>query len=359
MKKFILAAPLAIVSVAAYGQVVSVNGGAIQGTITDASGAAVANATVIIANSDQGTSKQITTDKSGFYSVGPLIPGNYTITIGAPGFQKTEVKTRILTGTATPGSYKLNVGQSTDTIEVTAGAIQVNTDQAGVSDVITREQIASLPVNGRNFLDLAQIEPGVQLQNGNTFDPTKSGYTGIAVNGTSGRTTRILLDGQDITDEFVGTTILNVSQGAIAEFQMNRSTQDVSGEVTSQGQVLVSTRSGTNAFHGEAFYIFQDQRALDANPNASADPVTGIHIAPPFQRNQFGGSVGGPIIKDKLFFFGNSERIQQASSSPSGIGSVFNSSTALPVGATRSIGASLPTVGTPYKQTNSTARVDY
>ncbi len=346
MKKFLFAAPLALVCVsAAYGQAVSVNGGAIQGTITDPSGAAVANATVVIESIAEGSSKTFTTDKAGFYSIGPLNPGEYKVTVSASGFSKLEVTTRILTGTATPGSYKLTVGQESQTVEVTAGDIQVNTEQAGVSDVITREQISSLPVNGRNFLDLAQIEPGVQLQNGNTFDPTKSGYTGIAVNGTSGRTTRILLDGQDITDEFVGTTIFNVSQGAINEFQLNRSTQDVAGEVTSQGAVNVSTRSGSNSIHGEGFYIFQDQRALDANPNA-----LGAHVAPPFQRNQYGGSVGFPIFKDKLFGFGNAERIQQKSGSPSGLGSAFS---------TGAVATAFPTISTPYKQTYSTARLDY
>ncbi len=347
MKKLLLAVALSTAAVTVpslYSQAVSVNGGAIQGTITDAAGAGIGGATVEIRNNGEGTSKTLSTDKSGFYSLGPLTPGAYTVTITAAGFQRMEVTTRILTGTATPGSFKLSIGQSTETVEVTTGDIQVNTDQAGVSDVITREQIASLPVNGRNFLDLAQIEPGVQLQNGNTFDPTKSGYTGISVNGTSGRTTRILLDGQDITDEFVGTTIFNVSQGAINEFQLNRSTQDVAGEVTSQGLVQVSTRSGTNAIHGEAFYIFQDQRSLDANPNASVG-----HVAPPFQRNQFGGSVGGPILRDKLFYFGNAERIQQKSGSPAGLGSLF----------INTIGGSVPTVSTPYKQTYSTARLDY
>ena len=157
-------------------------------------------------------------------------------------------------------------------------------------------------MNGRNFLDLAQIQPGVILQSGESFDPTKAGYSAISVGGVSGRTTRILLDGQDITDETVGTTIFNVSQGAINEFQLNRSTQDVSGEVTSTGQVLVATNSGTNAFHGKAFYNFQDNRAGFA-------ALTG-GIEAPFQRNQFGGGIGGPILKDKLFFFANAERIQ-------------------------------------------------
>lgn len=345
MKNFLLTTPLAIVCVAAYGQAVSVNGGAIQGTITDTSGAAVSGATVTITDLGTSVTKTITTDKSGFYSVGPLNPGDYTVTVVASGFQQLEVKTVIRTGTATAGTFKLQVGQSSETIEVTAGDVQVNTDQAGVSDVITREQVASLPVNGRNFLDLAQIEPGVQLQNGTSFDPTKSGYTGISVNGVSGRTTRIILDGSDITDETVGTTIFNVSSGAVNEFQLNRSTQDVSGEVTSQGQVLVSTRSGTNTFHGEAFYQFQDQRAVFSNPN-----YTSPNIPPYFQRNQYGGSVGGPIIKDKLFFFANAERIQQVNAAPANLGSIFTHS---------AIDSAFPSVAAPYHQTYSTLRMDY
>ncbi|MEO6817873.1 MAG: TonB-dependent receptor, partial [Edaphobacter sp.] len=162
----------------------------------------------------------------------------------------------------------------------------------------------------------------------------------ISTSGVSGRTTRILLDGQDITDETVGTTIFNVSQGAIGDFQLNRSTQDVSGDVTSTGQVLVSTNSGTNRLHGQAFYDFQDYRALFAN--------TAGGIQTPFQRSQFGGSVGGPIIKDKLFFFANAERVKQES----------------PVSITMSptfaaIQARYPTIPSPFRETYSTARLDY
>lgn len=321
-------------------QAVSVNGGSIQGTITDNTGAVVPGASVTVTGIETGSKASITTDSRGYWSLGPLNPGDYQVTVIAPGFQKANIKTVIHTGTATSGNFKLTVGSSAQTIEVNAGAVQLNTDQAGVSDVITGQQIKNLPVNGRNFLDLAQIEPGVILQSGESFDPTKAGYSAISVGGVSGRTTRILLDGQDITDETVGTTIFNVSQGAINEFQLNRSTQDVSGEVTSTGQVLVSTNSGTNAFHGQLFYYFQDNRAGFAN-------LTG-GINAPFQRNQFGGSIGGPIIKDKLFFFVNSERIKQvnisaASSSPT-FASIINQYPSIPFN---------------YKETYSTARIDY
>jgi len=322
------------------GQAISVNGGSIQGTITDSSGAVVPNAQITVLGTDTGSSKALTTDSAGFYSIGPLNPGNYEVTIVTPGFQKLAVKTVVRTGTVTSGNFKLTIGQSSETIEVNAGALQVNTEQAGVSDVITKEQIDSLPVNGRNFLDLAQIEPGVILQSGESFDPTKAGYSAVSLGGVSGRTTRILLDGQDITDENVGTTIFNVSQGAINEFQLNRSTQDVSGDVTSTGQVLVSTNSGTNAFHGQAFYYFQDHRALFARTAGGLDV--------PFQRNQFGGSIGGPIIKDKLFFFGNAERIKQDSSNALTLGPLFS--------AIQTKYSKLPS---PYRETYSTARLDY
>ncbi len=325
---------------AAFAQAVSVNGGSIQGTITDNSGAVVPGASVTVTGSDTGSKASVTTDSKGYWSLGPFNPGNYQVSVTAPGFQKTEVKTVIRTGTATSGSFKLTVGSSAQTVEVNAGAVQLNTDQAGVSDVITSQQIQNLPVNGRNFLDLAQIEPGVILQSGESFDPTKAGYSAISVGGVSGRTTRILLDGQDITDETVGTTIFNVSQGAINEFQLNRSTQDVSGEVTSTGQVLVSTNSGTNSFHGQAFYYFQDARAGFAN-------LTG-GISAPFQRNQYGGSIGGPIIKDKLFFFANSERIQQVN---------ISAATASPTFA--DITGQYQSIPFGYKETYSTARLDY
>lgn len=179
------AAPAALSS-NAFAQAVSVNGGSIGGTITDPSGAAVTGAAVSIVGTETGFRKNLTTDRSGYYQVGPLNPGSYTVSVTAPGFQTTTINTVIRVGTATPGSFKLSVGASTTEISVEAGAVQVNTEQPGVSGVITQQQIDSLPINGRNFLDLAQLEPGVQLQNGNSFDPTKAGYSALAVNGVFG-----------------------------------------------------------------------------------------------------------------------------------------------------------------------------
>ena len=340
---FLLATLVGLVSVSAapaLGQAVSTNGGSIQGTITDSSGAAIPGATVVVANPNTGYSKTLQTDKSGYYSVGPLTPGAYTLDVTASTFQKLHVSTVIQTGTATPGSEKLTIGSESTTVDVNAGTLQVNTDQPGVSGVITRDQIETLPINGRNILDIAQVQPGVILQSGQSFDPTKAGYSAISVDGVSGRTTRILLDGQDITDETVGTTIFNTPTGAVDEFQLNRSTQDVSGEVTSTGQVLVSTRSGTNGFHGQLFYNFQDYRA------GFAATTGGQNL--PFQRNQFGGDIGGPILKDKLFFFGDIERIKQDEENSATTGATFSA-----------IQAQYPFFPSPFRDTYGTLRLDY
>lgn len=340
MKKIFCCAVLFAGAISALGQAISTNGGSIQGTITDPSGAAIPGAQVVISDAAIGYQHALTSDSAGFYSLGPLTPGSYTITITSANFQRLKEDTVVRTGTVTNGSVKLTLGSTNETVEVNAGQLQVNTDQIGVSGVITSQQIDTLPVNGRNILDVAQLEPGVILQTGESFDPTKAGYSAVSVDGVGGRTTRILLDGQDITDETVGTTIFNLPSGPVDEFQLNRSTQDVSGEVTSTGQVLVSTRSGTNTFHGNAFYNFQDYNVGFANVNG---------IEAPFQRNQFGGYVGGPIIKDKLFFFGGAERIlqheQDAAISPTPL---FNDIVALH-----------PLVPAPFTDEYSTARLDY
>lgn len=328
---------------AASGQAISVNGGSIQGTITDTSSAVISGASIRIAATETGAVVTVTTDASGFYSVGPLNPGNYRVTISAAGFETLVVNTVIRTATATPGSFQLKVGSQTQTVEVTAGAVQLNTDQPSVSGVITPQQFESLPVNGRNVLDFAQLQPGVQLQAGGSadggFDPTKAGYSAVSFSGISGRTTRILLDGQDVTDETVGTTIFNVSQGSIGEEQVTRATADPSTEVTSQGSVLLATKSGTNQFHGQIFEYFQDQRAGAATFEGNSNP---------FQRNQFGGSVGGPIVRDKLFFFGNSERLKQDQSAPISLGPNFTA-----------IQAQFPNVGSPDRDTYSDGRIDW
>ena len=327
---------------AAFAQATNTSG-SIQGTITDASGAALAGAKIVIVSTTSGTTKTVTADSAGAYNSGPLVPGDYKISITAPGFSQLHSTALVQISTVSPGNFRMAVGAAAEVVEVEGNAVVVNTEQTNIQSVVTPQQVQNLPMQGRNFLDLAQLEPGVVLQSGETFDPTKAGYSALSIGGVSGRTTRILLDGSDITDETVGTTIFNVPSGAIGEFEMTRSTADVSGDITSSGSVFATTPSGTNAYHGQLFYNFQNNTAGFANS------VGGIN--PPFERNQFGGNIGGPVLpklKDKLFFFGDLERIKQDSGQAIQLSSQF-----------AGIQQQFPTYQSPFRDTYSTIRLDY
>lgn len=280
----------------------TISTGSIQGSVTDPSGAVVPGVKISISNKATGRVVTVRSTTAGAYTSGALTPGDYMLRVEAPGFKTTEVAVTVQVGVTSPGNVKLQLGENTQVVEVQGTSVEVNTQQATVQGVLTQQQIENLPINGRNFLDLAQLEPGVQIQDGGNFDPTKNGFSSISFGGRFGRTARIEVDGLDISDETVGTTTQNVPMGAIQEFQIQQSSLDLSTELTSSGSVNVTTKSGTNHYHGEAYYYFRDQN-MDANlPGASHNY---------FQRNQFGGSVGGPILKDRLFFFVDAERTKQ------------------------------------------------
>ena len=281
----------------------TISTGSIQGTVTDPSGAALSGAKITISNKATGQVVTTTTNSSGTYSSGALLPGNYTLRVEAKGFKTAETPVLVQVAVTSAGNIKLELGLESQVVEVQASSIQVNTEQATVQGVLSGDQIDKLPVDGRNFLDLAALEPGVQIQDGATFDPTKAGYSSISINGVNGRNPRIELDGVDISDETVGTTTQNIGLGSIQEFNISRSGLDLSTELTSAGAVNVTTRSGTNALHGQAFYNF---RGRDSGTAAFPGGQTDY-----YQRNNFGGRVGGSIIKDKLFYFINAERMKQ------------------------------------------------
>src|SRR5882724_7715424 len=282
----------------------TVGSGSVQGTVSDPAGAVVSGAKVSINNTNTGGSISTTTNSNGAYNSGSLAPGAYVVRVEATGFKTSEIPVTVQVGGAASANLRLEVGQSNVTVEVSAGALAVNTEQAQVQGVLTASQIENLPVNGRNFLDLAQLEPGVQIQDGQNFDPTKAGYSSISFGGRFGRTARIYVDGVDISDETVGTATEDIPASAIDEFQLSQAFLDLSNDLTSSGAVNVSTKSGTNTLHGEAFYYVRDH-TFSANAAGGTDNY--------FQRHQYGGSVGGTVIKDRLFFFLDGERTKQDS----------------------------------------------
>jgi len=281
--------------------------GSISGTVTDPQDAVVSGARVTITNTQTGQVSALTSNAAGSFNSGSLAPGQYKVQISAKGFSSLSIPVTVQVGNTASANARLQLGQESQVIEVAGTAVQVNTEQATVQGVLTSNQIENLPVNGRNFLDLAQLEPGVQIQDGQNFDPTKAGYSSVSFGGRFGRTARINVDGVDISDETVGTTTANVSASAIDEFQLSQSSLDLSQDVTSSGAINVSTKSGTNSVHGEAFGFFRDAGVGGASAPGGPEPS---------QRSQFGGRVGGPVIKDKFFFFLNGERTKQDAFAP-------------------------------------------
>ncbi|HYU46891.1 MAG TPA: carboxypeptidase regulatory-like domain-containing protein [Terriglobales bacterium] len=287
----------------------TISTGSIQGAVTDPTGALVGGAKVTITNKATGQTINLTTNSAGEYNSGSLTPGDYKVQVAAKGFSSVSLSATVQVGNTSSGNVKLQVGQESQVIEVRASEMQVNTEQATVQGVLTATQIENLPVNGRNFLDLAQLEPGVQIQDGTNFDPTKTGYSSISFGGRFGRTARIEVDGVDVSDETVGTSTQDIPASAIAEFQISQSSMDLSTELSSSGAVNVVTRTGTNTWHGEGFYFFRDNRAAASLPTPAG-------LKAPFQRHQYGGRVGGPVMKDKLFFFLDGEKTLQHLQAP-------------------------------------------
>src|SRR6266404_546945 len=288
-----------------FGQV-SVSTGSVSGTVLDPQGAAVPNAKVTISSKETGKNISLETNGEGSFTSGALAPGNYMVRVESPNFKTYQTTIPVQVGQIATINPKLEIGSSSSVVEVTESALQVNSEQATVQDVLTAADIDQLPVNGRNFLDLATLEPGVQIQDGSTFDPTKNGYSSLSFGGRFGRSARIEVDGVDISDETVGTVTQNIPQSAIQEFQVSQSTLDLSTELTSSGTVNVVTKSGTNQLHGGTYFYGRSDQ-------------TSARIAPEqldFGRKQFVADLGGPIWRNKLFFYGNFERTDQTLANP-------------------------------------------
>src|SRR6266853_634913 len=285
----------------------TVGTGSIVGTVTDPTGALVSDAKVVIRNTATNQSIGLTSNSAGSFNSGALSPGNYKVQASAKGFSTVDQTVGVQVGNTATVNIKLPLGQESQIVEVQGSVVTVNTEQAEVQGVLTSAQIENLPVNGRNFLDLAQLEPGVQIQDGTNFDPTKGGYSSISFGGRFGRTARINVDGVDISDETVGTTTQDIPASAIDQFQLSQSSLDLSQDVTSSGTVNVTTKTGTNTVHGEAFGFMRDHSFAATAPGGK-DLYS--------QRSQYGARLGGPIIKNKLFFFGDGERTKQASFAP-------------------------------------------
>lgn len=280
--------------------------GNIRGEVADPSGMAVPKAPVKITEVATNRTIDVTTGDAGEFVVTLLLPGVYNVRVEVAGFKTVVQQVTVRAGGTAEVRFKLEVGAISTVVEVSAqmGA-QVDTVGSKLDDVVTGRQIEQMPMNARNFLSLAALTPGVLIRDGGNIDPTKSvAYLTVGVIGRSGTGTRVQVDGIDVTDETVGTTMANISSDAVSEFQLTRSSLDLSTSLTSSGAVNIITRTGANDIHGSAFYFYRNQ---DMGARLNFEPTS-----LPFHRHQVGYRAGGPFIKNKLFWFSNWERTYQA-----------------------------------------------
>jgi hypothetical protein len=306
-----------MLSVPAHAQVV---GATLSGTVKDASGSALAGAKVSVKNVATGTVREIAADTAGFYSVPNLIPGNYEVTFSAEGFT-TEVSSGI---TLTVGAQQvlnatLKVGQVNQKVVVTGEAPIIELASSDIKGEVSATTVRELPLNGRSWTDLAALSPGVnqihtQVDFSSGSDRGNRGFgQQLTISGARPQQNNYRLDGVSLNDYANGApgSVLggNLGVDAIQEFSVLTSNYSAEYGKTSGGVVNAITRSGTNQIHGGA-YEFLRNSAVDAKNFFEAGPKA------PFKRNQFGGDIGVPIIKDRTFIFGDYEGIRQSKGIP-------------------------------------------
>ena len=295
-----------------------VAGATISGTVTDSTGKVVPNVRVSMNNVATGVSREVTTNEEGFYAAPNLLPGTYEVKFSAQGF-KAEVKRDIelTVGASVSLDQQLRVGSITETVTVQSEIPAVQTASSDISTVVNATTVRELPLNGRSWTDLAQLQAGVSaIHTQPDFSAgTDRGNRGfgqqLTISGARPQQNNYRLDGVSLNDYANGApgSVLGGSLGvdAIQEFSVITSNYSAEYGKTSGGVVNAITRSGTNAVHGSAYEFLRNSK-LDAK-NYFDDPTLPI---PPFKRNQFGGTVGGPIVKDHTFFFADFEAIRQS-----------------------------------------------
>jgi len=295
-----------------YAQIV---GATLSGTVTDATGAALPTVHVSIKNTATGITRGITADAAGFYTATNLLPGNYEVTFSASGFA-TQVSSgvNLTVGAQQVLNVSLRVGQISQQVTVTGEAPTVELASSALNAVVEAPTIVGLPLNGRSWTDLASLQPGVagvetQVPFGDSGRGNRGFGAQIIISGARPTQNNYRLDGISLNDYSNGGpgSVLggNLGVDAVEEFSVLTSTFSAEYGKTSGGVVNAISRAGTNQLHGNA-YEFLRNSALDARN--FFDPA----IIPPFRRNQFGASIGGPIRKDKTFFFGDYEGIRQS-----------------------------------------------
>jgi len=304
---FMLLFLLALAGTYSFGQATAT--GTIQGTVTDKSNAVVTGAQVTATFKATGLTRSATTNETGSYRFDLLQAGTYEVKIAKEGFSTVVQTAELLVGQSSSVNVTLNPGAATTVVEVTGAAALVDVEKTSVSQNITPSEVEELPLAGRDAANLAYLVPGVKAAD--SYDPTKNRYAILSVNGSDGRNVNTTVNGIDNKDNTVGGAVMQLPLEAVQEFQI--STQRFSAENgRSQGAAInMITKSGTNQYHGSVFGYFRDA-ALNTDEKQANGDGTATNAHPDYSRQFFGGSVGGPLKKDKLFAFFAIERQRES-----------------------------------------------
>jgi len=293
------------------------NAGSLSGRVSDATGSALPGVTLTATNSSTGFNRTVITETDGSYRFQSLPIGTYDVTADLAGFGSVTTR-QVEINVATDRALNVTLRQASvkEQITVTAAAPLIETTPA-VGTVVSQREIANLPLNGRQFANLGSLAPGTTLSV--NADPTKPGQLTIALNGGSGRNVNFLIDGGDNTDDTIGGALQNYNIEAVQEF--NIQTQQYKAEYgrTTGGVLTVVTKTGTNTFEGSAYEFYRDKRL---NEQTETEKLTGAGKSP-YRRDQYGASVGGPIIRDMIHFFATAERLERPTSYVINTGGIY------------------------------------
>jgi hypothetical protein len=272
--------------------------GTLMGTAHDSTGAVMPGVSVIVTNKDTGLQRPLTTSGEGIFSAPSLPAGNYSVKASASGFRTLEVNATVQTGQVTNADLELQLGAEDQVINVQGESAQISYDSHEISGVITHENIEQLPVNGRSFLQLSMLEPGVNVTPNNVGQYNKQFDVSILGATSANNSVRITVDGATVQDSITGGTQQNFSQEVIQEFQLSSTNFDLSTGIGAGGAINVVTRSGGNDFHGSAFFFYRDHD-LSAFPFLAHEP--GEPNSPYFARKQEGFCSADPSRKTSCF----------------------------------------------------------
>ena len=298
--------------------------GRVRGTVTDPQGLVVNGASVVLTNTETARNQTATTGSSGDFDFGVVPRGHYKIDVQQRGFKSASAEFVLEVSQVKEVNFQLQLGQSAETVDVSGAVPLIDVESSSTGEVIQGRQITELPLNGRNFTQLALLTPGVTRgdygdqasgvnNNVETFRNGETGGAALSVNGLRAQANNFILDGVDNNESLVNSINFFPPAEAIQEFRVNTSVASAEFGRAGGGIVQTSLKSGTNQIHGSAFWFIRNS-AFDAN-NAyflpATDPITHAVIKQPFKRNQFGGTLGMPIFKNKLFIFGDYQGLRQ------------------------------------------------